>query len=375
MSAPVLDPRTLNRTLLARQRLLERTTESAATMVERLVGLQAQLPWDPYVGLWSRVADFDPMELATLLTSRRVVRITLLRGTIHLVSARDGVAIRPLVQSVLDRVLGSQRGFREALVRVDRDVLAAEVRTLVEEQPRSRAEIRAWADTRWPGSDGQSLAIAVGYLLPAVQVTPRAVWGQTAPARWTTLESWIANQPAARTGPMAPEALVRRYLAAFGPAGVADIRAWSGLGGLREVVDRIRPELRTYRDERGRELLDVADGVLAEPGTPAPVRFLPVYDNVLLGHDDRSRIISQADRRRVMTGGPLNVGSVLVDGFAHGLWRVVADGDRRTLDVMRFRSISSVDEALVGEEAERLLAFLAPDAAARTITFRDLSTA
>jgi hypothetical protein len=257
---------------------------------------------------------------------------------------------------------------------VDQAALVAEARGRLEAQPRTRAELRAWLADRFPEADVSSLAIAVSYLVPVVQVPPRGVWGQTGQATWTTLTYWMAGRADAGSEPMAPETLIRRYLAAFGPASVADIRTWSGLAGLREVVDRIRPELRAFRDERGRELLDVADGVLVDPETPAPVRFLPVYDNVLLGHDDRSRIISLADRRRVMTGGPLNVGSVLVDGFAQALWRVVADGDRRRLDVMRFRPLSPDDEAAVGDEGERLLAFVAPGAATQTVTFRDLST-
>jgi hypothetical protein len=370
----VLDTRSLNRTLLARQGLLERLPDPVPVVVERLVGLQAQEPGDPYVGLWSRIAGFRPTDLADRLLARDAVRLPLLRATIHLVTARDAVAIRPLVQPVMDRTLQSQRTFATALRSVDQAALVAEARGRLEAQPRTRAELRAWLADRFPEADVSSLAIAVSYLVPVVQVPPRGVWGQTGQATWTTLTYWMAGRADAGSEPMAPETLIRRYLAAFGPASVADIRTWSGLAGLREVVDRIRPELRAFRDERGRELLDVADGVLVDPETPAPVRFLPVYDNVLLGHDDRSRIISLADRRRVMTGGPLNVGSVLVDGFAQALWRVVADGDRRRLDVMRFRPLSPDDEAAVGDEGERLLAFVAPGAATQTVTFRDLST-
>jgi hypothetical protein len=371
----ILDIRTLNRTLLARQGLLERTSDSVPVVLERLVGLQAQEPGDPYVGLWSRIAEFRPTNLADQLLAREAIRLPLLRATIHLVTTREAVAIRPLAQPVMDRTLQSQRAFAAAIRSVDREVLVAEATARLEEQPRTRAELRAWIADRFPEADASSLAIAVSYLVPVVQVPPRGVWGQTGQATWTTLARWVADRPEAGADPMEPETLIRRYLAAFGPASVADIRTWSGLAGLREVVDRIRPELRSFRDERGRELLDVADGVLADPETSAPVRYLPVYDNALLGHDDRSRIISQADRRRIMSGGPLNVGSVLVDGFAHAVWRVMADGDRRTLEVRRFRPLSPADEAAVGEEGERLLAFLDPGTTARAVVFRDLSTA
>lgn len=169
--------------------------------------------------------------------------------------------------------------------------------------------------------------------------------------------------------------LVRRYLAAFGPATAADIRAWCGLAGLRAVVDRLRPGLLSFRDGGGRELLDVPDGALGDPDSPAPVRFLPVYDNAMLAHADRSRIVREEDRKAAMSLGPLNVGTLLVDGFAQGVWRAERDGSRVALDVRLNRPLSATDAAAVGAEGDRLLAFLAPDADRGETRFRDLSTA
>jgi hypothetical protein len=374
MSAPVIGQRALNRALLARQGLLERRAAPVSEVVEALVGLQAQEPGDPYVALWSRITDFDPAGLATLLTDRAAVRMPLMRATIHLATTRDARVMRSAFHPVMERTLRSQRLFAAALAAVDREELLREARALVEGRPRTRAEIRDWAAGRWPGIDAASLAIVVTYLLPVLQVTPRGVWGQSGQATWTTFEAWV-GEPPADPDPSTLDGLVRRYLAAFGPATPADIRAWCGLAGLGEVVDRMRPELRTFRDEAGRELLDVPEGILADPATPAPVRFLPVYDNVMLGHAERSRIVSRPDREAAMALGALNVGTLLVDGFAHGVWRAERDGDRIGLDVRLQRPLSVADGVAVSAEGQRLMAFLEPAADHGEVRFRDLSTA
>lgn len=374
MAEPILSQRTLNRTLLARQGLLERQARPAADVIEHLVGMQAQEPGDPYVALWSRITDFDPAALAGLLTDRSAVRMPLMRATLHLATTRDARIMRPAFHPVMERTLRSQRPFAAALAAVDRDVLLREARALVEERPRTRAEIREWAAGRWPGVDAASLAIVVTYLLPVLQVTPRGVWGQTGQATWTTLDAWVGSSSAAAEGEPVAD-LVRRYLAAFGPATAADIRAWCGLAGLRAVVDRLRPGLLSFRDGGGRELLDVPDGALGDPDSPAPVRFLPVYDNAMLAHADRSRIVREEDRKAAMSLGPLNVGTLLVDGFAQGVWRAERDGSRVALDVRLNRPLSATDAAAVGAEGDRLLAFLAPDADRGETRFQDLSTA
>jgi hypothetical protein len=374
MAEPILDRRTLNRTLLARQGLLARQARPAAGVIEHLVGMQAQEPGDPYVALWSRITDFDPTELAGLLTDRAAVRMPLMRATIHLATTRDARVMRPAFHPVMERTLRSQRPFAAALAAVDRDVLVREATTLVEELPRTRAEIRDWAATRWPGIDAPSLAIDVTYLLPVLQVTPRGVWGQSGQATWTTLAAWVGEEAAADPD-AALDGLVHRYLAAFGPASPADLRAWCGLAGLATVVGRLRHGLRTFRDERGRELLDVPEGVVADPETPAPVRFLPTYDNVMLGHADRSRIVSDADRQAAMALGALNVGTLLVDGFAHGVWRAERDAQRIDLDVRLRRPLSATDRESVEAEGRRLMAFLEPAADHGEVRFRDLSTA
>src|SRR5215469_11841492 len=239
MSSDALSTQALNRALLARQRLLARVPLAAngdraghvIETVEHLAGLQAQAPFPPYYGLWSRLDGFRPGDLAELLVNRAVVRIALMRGTIHLVSARDAAMLRPLTQPVLDRALKALFGTQ--LPSVDTGAIAAAGRALVEEQPRTFSELGALLAERWPEHPPGTLAIAVRTLVPLVQVPPRAVWGQAGQSLHTSAESWLGRplvlQPSL-TG------LVRRYLAAFGPATVADIQAWSGLTRLREPV-------------------------------------------------------------------------------------------------------------------------------------------
>ncbi len=296
---PTLDRRSLNRALLARQLLLERVNRSPSDVVEHLVGLQAQEPIDPYVALWSRIEGFDPMTLSDMLEDRRVVRAQLLRATIHLVTDRDLLAMRPVLRPVLERMLASGQPVRAK----PRPRRRGPGRRRGGGPPAARGAAahpgRASRSARRPSSrraDSAALAQAVTFLVPVVQVPPRALWRRSGQARWATIESWL-GRPLATDA--TPDGLVLRYLAAFGPAGAADVRAWSGLTGAAEILDRLRPRLRAFRDEQGRELLDLPDAPRPDADTPAPVRFLPVYDNVTLSHADRGRIVEEHHRRTV----------------------------------------------------------------------------
>jgi Winged helix DNA-binding domain len=365
MPTDVLNLRALNRALLARQQLLqpaplpagEGRVQAVLGMVEHLAGLQAQAPFPPYYGLWSRLDGFQPSDLAGLLTGRQVVRIALMRGTIHLVSAHDCLMLRPLIQPVLDRALPAIFGKR--LADVDTGALADAGRELVDAEPRTFNQLGTLLAPRWPGHAPAALAQAVRALVPLVQVPPRAVWGAAGQALHTSAESWLGRSLDATPS---PELMVRRYLAAFGPASVADVQTWSGLTRLGEVVDRLRPGLRAFRDERGRELFDLPDAPRPDPGTPAPVRMVAEFDNLILSHADRTRVISDDGRQRMATPNGIFPGTVLVDGFAAGMWRITRSRGAAVLTVEPFGPLSPADRDAVTAEGARMLEFAAPGA-------------
>jgi len=368
VESPNLSTLDLNRTLLARQLLLARVERPLLEVIEHVVGLQAQVPMSPYVALWSRVRGFEPAELGSMLVDRRVVRMVLMRGTIHLVSIDDAVALRPVVQPVLDGELFRNRTYRVGLEGVDLEPILAYGRSLVEERPRTLAELRTAMAERWPERDAASLAYAIRNLLPTLQVPPRGVWGEPGVARLTTIEAWTGRSPGSET---APDATILRYLAAFGPATVADIAAWSRLGGLREVVGRLRPQLAVLHDDRGRELFDVPDWLFVEGDVSAPVRFLPDYDNVLLAHADRSRILPEV-LRAVGASGIIGRPAFLVDGFLGGFWKLERPtrGARDRVATLTVEPLMRLERGRrheVEAEATDLLALLVPNGTSRVV--------
>ena len=357
----VLGPRELNRATLERQMLLRRRKLSAVEAIERLVGMQAQAPAPPYVGLWTRLEDFHPDELARLILERRAVRIALMRNTVHLVSARDCLALRPLMQPVFDRTLYSTRANRAHLEGVDIEALVAAGRTLLEEKPRTAKELGELLQEQWPDRDPASLARAIRHLVPLVQVPPRGVWGKSGPAAHTTAEAWLGR-------PLDPapslEETILRYLGAFGPATVKDVQTWSGLTRLGEVIDRLRGRLRIFRDESGKELFDVPDAPMPDPDTPAPPRFLPEFDNLILSHADRTRVIAEEYRKAIASKNGMVPASVLVGGFVRGTWKTVWTRGKATLEIKPFEPLTNVDRAALVEEGERIIRFVAePDSA------------
>jgi hypothetical protein len=347
----VIGPRALNRALLARQFLLERVDRPPLEVVEHLVGLQAQVPANPYVALWSRLADFEPDAVSDLFTQRKVVRIAVMRSTIHLVSAADCRYLRPLVQSVSDR--GLQAAFGRYLAGLDLDEVAGLGRRLLETKPLTFAALGQALTEQWPDRNANALAQAVRARLPLVQVPPRGLWGRSGQVAHTTAESWLGAPLDAHPD---PDQMLLRYFGAFGPASVMDAQTWCGLTRLGEVVDRLRPRLVTFRDETGRELFDLPDAPRPEPDVEAPVRMLPQFDNLLLSHADRTRVVPAGKQYGMFFESGFAYGPVLVDGLVRCAWRL----EKSELTVTPLRALTKRETAAVADEATRLLAFLVP---------------
>jgi hypothetical protein len=338
--------------MLERQLLLRRHDRAPAEVIEHLVGLQAQEPKDPYTALWTRLVDFDPQSLARLLTERRAVRMTLMRGTIHLVTAADAYRLRPHMAPVITRVARSGV-YGRPLAGVDLDEVATEAARLAREQPRTSKELGRLLAERWPDRDPAALGMAGRTLVPMVQITPRGVWACTLRATWATLDAWLdATVP---PPPLSIDDLVLRYLAGFGPALVPDMQAWSGQTRLAEVFDRLRPQLRTFRDEQGRELFDLPDAPRPGPDVPAPVRFLPEYDNLGLGLGDRSRLVLAQRPLPTLVRSGVGWGSVLVDGCFQGMWKIEHDDEGATLVIAPSERYGAAERDELIREGLRLL--------------------
>jgi Winged helix DNA-binding domain len=355
----------LNRATLARQLLLRRHAMTGRQAVGHLAGLQAQAPLAPYVGLWTRLTGFLHDDLKNLLAERSVVRAHLMRNTVHLLTAEDFLAFRPLFQPVLDRALAGHFGAR--LTGVDLTELREIAAALLAERPLTRPELAAHLAGRWPGHDPGSLAYAATHLLPLVQVPPRGLWGSTGQPTWFLAAAWLdAAAAAARplTEREAAGELVLRYLAAYGPASVRDIQAWSGLTRLREVSEGLRSRLRAFTGPDGGELLDLPDAPRPdEESLPGPPRFLPEYDNLLLSFADRSRVIPHGRPVPLPAGHGASTGTLLVNGFWQADWKIVRDRVRAELEIRPFIRLPSHDREAIAAEGHRLLEFAAPGAA------------
>jgi hypothetical protein len=357
---PPISDRALYRALLARQHLLERTRVPARDVIEHLVVLQAQVPVDPYVALWSRIVDLDPAEPSGLLERRETVRAPLHRATIHLATADDALDLYPLIRPVLDRMYRSGSPFGRILAAegTDPDPAMAMASELMGERPRTRAELRSVFAERFPSADASALSYAATLLLPLVQATPRGLWRRPGAPAFARLDTWL-DRPVPETGDL--EWLVLRYLGAYGPASVMDMQAWCGLTRLDRVFERLRPRLVTFRANSGRELFDLPESPRPAEGTPAPVRFLPQYDDVALGHADRARIVPPAMVARPYT--QLWVGSFLVDGFGAGLWRIEERTTPVRMELEVVGAVTDTDREELLAEGARLLAFLRPGVA------------
>jgi len=345
-----LSQRELNRATLARQLLLQRSPMSALQAIEHLVGMQAQAPFAPYYGLWSRLDGFTGDELSDLLTSRKAVRIVLMRGTIHLVTAKDCHRLRPLVQPALDRMLRANATHGKPLAEIDVSALVDAAKRILDAEALTPGEIGARLAEQWPGTPPGSLAEAARSLLPLIQVPPRALWQRSGQVRLTTATAWLGKP---RGKSLTVDELVKRYLAAFGPASAADVQTWSGLTRLGEVLDR--PDLVWFKSEGGQTLYDLPDVPRPDPDVPAPVRLVAPFDNILLSHADRTRVISDEHRKRLFSGrNGVFPGTVLVDGFVAGTWELVGKGESTGMRVQPYIAVRDFTDDIV-REGKRLL--------------------
>jgi winged helix DNA-binding protein len=345
-----LTARELNRALLARQFLLGRSSLPMVATIERIGGLQTQDAPSGYVGLWSRMRDFRRDSLTEALHQRRVIQGTLLRSTIHMVSARDYwlflAAVRQPRQDWWRRVTRHQIG------EVD---MAAAVRALREQLangPRRADDLRAILSDR--GLPSFAFA-GVALWLDMVRVPPAGTWEQRRADLYGLAEAWIA--PAKHSESTALEHLIRRYLGAFGPATVREIADWAGIPYAKLVPALARMSLRHFRDEKGKDLIDLPRAPLPDANTPAPVRFLPTWDATLLVHARRTQILPEQFRPLVFnTKTPHSVPTFLIDGAVAGTWR--EEGGRIKLEP--FEPIPKSVRREVDDEARRLAAFFRP---------------
>ncbi len=357
-AAPVLTLRELNRATLARQMLLARQKASLSTAIESLLGVQAQVPRAMHVGLWSRLEGYRRQDLAGLAHQRQLVRASLMRATIHLVTARDYLALRGLMQPMLSGVARSaawgrrQRIEPAEILGLARDYFANRSSRIEPFRKQLRDSgmdaDRAWATTMHVATD-----------LPLVRVPDGSVWAYSGSAEFTLAETWLGRD--------IPEdgdirAIIPRYLANLGPASVADMQAWCGLRNLKAHFEALRPQLATFRDEDGKELFDVPDGLRPDPDAPAPARFMPDYDNAFLGLADRRRFIAREHWDMIKTANFVGVRPLMIDGRIAGSWWSERVKGLATLTIRTFDTAKGKARADLAEEGERLLRFVEEDA-------------
>ncbi|HEV2851189.1 MAG TPA: winged helix DNA-binding domain-containing protein [Thermoanaerobaculia bacterium] len=364
MASPAtLNTRQLNRALLSRQMLLSREKTTALGAVERLAGLQAQLARPPFVGLWTRLEGFRREDLLELLHRRQIVRVTAMRGTLHLMSASDYVELRGALQPGLTR--GAQAILKDRVSTFDLDALKAEARAFFGGAAATFEAFRDHLKAKDPKGDERAMAYMIRTHLPLVQVPTDAAWGFPAAADFAMAEAWLGTEVS--TEPAPAHELVRRYLAAFGPATPGDAQVWSGLQGLREVFEELRPGLATFRDERKRELFDLPDAPRPEEDAPAPVRLLPEFDNLVLSHDDRTRVIAPEHRPKVVLNNLQVRATFLVDGFVAGTWKIERKKKAALLSLEPFGKLAKGTVAALEKEGEALLRFAEEEAETREV--------
>lgn len=362
MADRILKLRELNRATLARQMLLARETISVSAAVERLAGLQAQLASAPYVGLWTRLQNFKREDLASLIDARKIVKATFNRATLHLVTAEDYLRFRTTLQPLL---AGAASSIAKDRGEFDLDKVLNAARAYLAEKPRTFADLSDMLAELLPDVDVGAMRYSVRTHIPLVQVPIATGWSYPSKPEFTLAESWLGRKISPKE--FLPE-LVKRYLAAFGPASVTDAQTWLGLK-LKDTFEALRPELQTYRDENRRELFDLPGIELPAEDVPAPLRFLPEFDNLLLSHSNRTRVVAEEHRPQVYLPALRVAATILVDGFVRGAWKVEKAKSAATLVITPFEKLAKKDRSALMEEAALLVRFVEPAAKSYDVRF------
>ncbi|REK74932.1 winged helix DNA-binding domain-containing protein [Paenibacillus paeoniae] len=368
----------LNRALLERQLLLQRSRISPLEAIEHLAGIQSQAPMPPYYALWSRLENFEPGSLVKLLAGRQAIRIALMRSTIHLVSARDARLFRAALTPMMERTINSFNG--KKLHGVDLTQLAVKTISYATENAVTFEELGKHLHQYWPEHEPSVLSSTARNLVPLAQIPPRGLWGQGGAARHVPLAHWLASGRDHQTSEgitkvctinlagtargdtdAAIKSMLFRYLGAFGPASIKDMQVWSGLTRLKPYIEEWSSELECFKDEAGNELYDLPGAPLPPEDTPAPPRYLSEFDNMLLSYYDRKRIMPAAYKSKIITINGLVRSTFLTDGFVRGTWTIEENKDAATLRLQPFEPVSDDDLVALREEGVRLLRFAAPD--------------
>lgn len=354
--------RRLNRALLERQSLLERGDIAPLSAIERLAGMQSQIPNPPYIGLWTRLARFRKAELTSLLESRAVVRAPWIRSTLHLVSAADHQRFQAVIQPALARGLRSFFGARARDLDIPRLIEIA--LPFLEAETPAIGALRDELQRHFPQHNKEAMAYAVRSYLPLLQVPPSGTWGVGTRATYTTAANWLGEAQ-----PSDLATLFRRYLAAFGPASIMDFQTWCGMTSLKSQLAPVLKTLVAYRSEDGAQLFDLSDLPLPPEDAPAPIRLLPEYDNILIAHKNRARILPEQHRKKVFVSAGRVLGTVLINGFVGAIWRSRREKDRARLSINLFEAVNAAIQADIEAEGMRLLRFIDEDARDLAVEF------
>lgn len=347
----VFTNRQLNRATLARQMLLQRSDMTTVEAVRFLGGLQAQQSNDPYIGLWSRLNGFSHQALTALIVDRTLARATTMRGTLHLHTADDLIGFRALVQNYLMATWRS--GFRKRFAGQDEAAVHREGLKILKQGPTTIGAVGKVLGDKFPKADPLALAMMMQMRETLIQVPPTRIWGNGSAPMLERAETWLGR----RKPTLSRTDLVRRYLAAYGPASIQDMQTWCRLTKLSVEFKAIEKELVVFESEDGRVLYDLPDAPRPDPDTPAPVRFLPLYDNIYLGYDNRRRMLEERDLRHVNLFTTFKP-PVVVDGVLAAGWVVSRKKDGARLVIEPSHKLTKKEIRAVEAEGEPFLRFM-----------------